>query len=322
VLREVILPGSIVLGLVILVRLVGWLQIHEWMLFDQFSRVCPAQPHSASVVMVGIDETDLEQVGGYPVADRILAQALRILAEQKPSAIGLDLFRNLPIEPGHAELRQVLSTLPNLVGAEVILNANPALNVAPPPGLPPARVGFTDVVVDGDGKLRRALLASPTWAGELRYSLDLRLAQLHLATRGVAFRHGARSRDPIRFGDRVIPRFQPNAGGYIRADANGNQMLLNFCASGDMLPIVPLRDLLQKKFDSALIRDRVVIIGMTAASVKDVFFTDALRETILSQKSDTPVCFFLWLLCGTGAMVARGAKRFGALWGWIGHLVL
>jgi CHASE2 domain-containing sensor protein len=63
VLREVILPGSLVIALVLLMRLIGWLQIHEWMLLDSFSRLCPVQPRQTDVVLIGIDETDLEQVG-------------------------------------------------------------------------------------------------------------------------------------------------------------------------------------------------------------------------------------------------------------------
>jgi CHASE2 domain-containing sensor protein len=285
VLRDVILPSSVVIGLVIGVRLIGWLQVHEWMAFDQSSRLCQTKPHDAAVVIVGIDEADLEQVGGYPVSDRILAQALQILSDAKPSVIGLDLFRNLPVEPGHEELKKILPVIPNLVGIEVVLNADSALNVAPPPGLPAERIGFADMMVDSDGKLRRALLASPTWQGDVRYALPLRLAQLHLAARGIQFKHGARSRDLLRFGSVELPRFQPNAGGYIRADANGNQLILNFCASGEMLRVLTLRDVLQQNFSPEWIRDRVVVIGMTASSVKDVFFTDALRETVLSRRA-------------------------------------
>jgi CHASE2 domain-containing sensor protein len=273
VLREVILPSTFVIGLVIIVRLVGWLQIHEWMLFDFFSRNCPAQPNAqAAVVIVGIDEMDLETAGGYPVPDRILAKALRNLSAQKPSAIGLDLFRNLPVEPGNTELREALRTIPSL-------------NVEPPPELSPERIGFADVIVDDDGKLRRALLASPTWEGEVKYSLALRLAQLYLKAQGIELQHGSRSRDPLRWNAVELPRFRSNAGGYIRADDNGNQMILNFCTNGEMLRVLTLRDVLQNQIPADWLRDRVVIVGMTASSVKDIFFTDALRETVLSQKT-------------------------------------
>ncbi|NJR49654.1 MAG: CHASE2 domain-containing protein [Leptolyngbyaceae cyanobacterium CSU_1_3] len=97
--------------------------------------------------------------------------------------------------------------------------------------MPPERIGFADVVVDADGKLRRSILASPTWEGDVKYSLALRLAQIHLAAHGVPFQHSDRTSDPLQFGKTRLPRFQPNSGGYIRADANGNQLILNFCGS-------------------------------------------------------------------------------------------
>jgi CHASE2 domain-containing sensor protein len=286
VLREVLLPTALVIGVVILMRGAGWLQIHEWMLFDSFSWHCPTRSgNQAAVVVVGIDEIDLEQAGGFPVSDRVLAKALKILAAQKPSAIGLDLFRNLPVEPGHAEFREALSEIPQLVGTEVALNFDPSLNVKPPPGLPLERVGFADVMVDDDGKLRRVILASPNWEGKVKYSLALRLAQIHLASRGVEFKHGRRSSEPLRFGTVQLPRFRSNAGSYIRADANGNQLILNFCASGEIPRVVMLRDVLQNRVPADWIRDHVVVIGMTASSVKDIFFTGALRETVLAQKT-------------------------------------
>lgn len=288
-LREICLPGAIILSLVVIIRLSGLLQVQEWMAFDSLSRFCPSSQARSSIVIVGIDEADLRLVGGYPVPDRDIAAALNILQSHQPSAIGIDLFRDVPIGSGHAALVQAFQTIPTLVGTEVALNSEPALNVKPPPDLPPERVGFADAIVDADGKLRRSILASATWAGTVKYSLPLRLAQMHLAARGVPFQHGNRSSDPLSFGRIVLPRFQPDSGGYIRADANGNQMILNFCGSQEPIRTLSLKDVLQKNFASDWIRDQVVIIGMTASSIKDIFFTAALQETLNSRTSKIPM---------------------------------
>lgn len=288
-LREIVLPGAIILSLVVVVRLSGFLQVQEWMAFDFLSHYCPSRREAISIVVVGIDEVDLQLVGGYPIRDRDLATALTILHSYRPSVIGLDLFRDVPIEPGHAALLQAFQTIPNLVGTEVVLNAEPSLNVKPPPNLPPERIGFADVIVDADGKLRRAILASPTWDGDVKYSLPLRLAQIYLARRGVPFQHGDRASAPLQFGNTELPRFRPNSGGYIQADANGNQLILNFCSSQGMIRVFSLRDVLQKNISAELIRDQVVIIGMTASSIKDIFFTSALRETLSSRLFNIPM---------------------------------
>jgi CHASE2 domain-containing sensor protein len=263
-----------------MIRLSGLLQVQEWMAFDSFSRSCPSEQGNASVVVVGIDEADLSHVGGYPIPDRDLAIALKNLQAYHPSAIGLDLFRDRPVEPGHAELVQALQTMPNLIGTEVALNAKPSFNIKPPPGLPPERVGFVDSVVDTDGKLRRSLLASSTPDGEMKYSLAFRLAQTHLAKHGVTFNPGDRPSVPLRFGTVSLPRFQSNSGGYVQADAKGKQLLLNFCGTQKMVRSLSLKDVLENNVPPDWIRDHVVMIGMTASSIKDIFFTAALREPL------------------------------------------
>jgi CHASE2 domain-containing sensor protein len=279
-------PGTIILGVIILVRLSGLLQVQEWMAFDSFSRSCPSQGRESSVVIVGIDEADLSFVGGYPIPDQALATALRNLQGYRPSAIALDLVRDQPVEPGHSALVQALQTMPNLVGAEVAFNVNPTLNVKPPPGLPPERVGFTDVIVDGDGKLRRSLLARSTSNGEMKDSLILRLAQIHLAKHGITFNldNSKPVEDPVshslQFRATVLTHFEPNTGGYVQADAKGNQLLLNFCGTSKVVRSLPLKDVLQKNVAPEWIQDHVVLIGMIASSIRDIFFTAALQEPL------------------------------------------
>jgi hypothetical protein len=94
------------------------------------------------------------------------------------------------------------------------------------------------------------------------------------------FRHGSRSYDPIQFGSLKLSRFLPNSGGYVGADANGNQVLLNFRSNRQPFRTVSLRDVFTRKLSPSLIRDRIVIIGMTASSVKDRFITSAVKGTL------------------------------------------
>ena len=79
--REVILPGSIIVGLVLIARLTGFLQLYEWMALDSFSRNCPLYDIPARVTIVSIDETDLRMFGGFPLADSELATSLQIVNE-------------------------------------------------------------------------------------------------------------------------------------------------------------------------------------------------------------------------------------------------
>ncbi len=123
-------------------------------------------------------------------------------------------------------------------------------------------------------------MASKTYTGKLKYSLSLRLAQFYLREQGIKFDHGSRSYDPIKFGSSRLVRFLPNSGGYVGTDANGFQVLLNFRSHPQPFRTISLRDVLTKKIDPSWIRDRVVIIGMTAASVKDSFIISAVKNTL------------------------------------------
>ncbi len=74
-------------------------------------------------MIVGIDESDL-QAYGFPIPDNKLAQLLQQLNAAEPRAIGLDLYRDLPTEPGHEELVKAFQTIPNIVGIETFESTN------------------------------------------------------------------------------------------------------------------------------------------------------------------------------------------------------
>ncbi|MFP4102990.1 CHASE2 domain-containing protein [Coleofasciculus sp.] len=132
------------------------MQTFEWTFYDQFFRLRPREAVDPRIVVVTIDESDITQIGTWPIPDAVLAQLLRKINAQKPRAIGLDLYRDLPVEPGHQELVEVFQTTPNLIGVEKFIGET----VAPPPTLKQlAQVAMTDVVLDADGKIRRGLLS-------------------------------------------------------------------------------------------------------------------------------------------------------------------
>ncbi|MEO0536257.1 MAG: CHASE2 domain-containing protein [Cyanobacteria bacterium P01_A01_bin.123] len=286
--RELILPGTLIIGLVCLVRLSGLLQTQEWMAWDAFSRQCPQQTQPPRIAIISVDEADYQATGGFPISDQVLAQTLTTLQQYQPRVIGLDIFRDLPVGAGQDRLHQVMQSMPNLVAVEVTLNQESSLNIAPPAGMPPDQVGFADLIGDGDGKLRRVILAARDWEGNLKYSLALQLARQYLQGEDISFSHGERSTDLIRFGQFTLPRFRPNSGGYIRADANGNQMLMHFCMLQKPYEIMSLRDLLAEEVEADQLRNRIVIIGNIANSVKDSFITSAVHTTLYTQRISGP----------------------------------
>jgi CHASE2 domain-containing sensor protein len=292
--RSGALPGFVVITCVIIARLTGSLQVLEWMAFDQVLRSRPVESVESQIVIVGINETDIKTVGKYPIPDRELATLLQTLQSYQPRAIGLDVFRDLTTGASRTELAKILSNSSNLVGIEAALSPYAALTVKPPPELPPDRVGIADVVIDSDGKLRRSLLASKV-DGKTKYSVSLLLAAMYLRlaqsptpkeSQAITLQHGNRASDPIQLGSVVLPRFHNNTGSYVNAKAGGNQVLLNFRNHPQPFTIVSLTDVVTGKVQPDLIRDRIVLIGMTAASVNDTFMTSAAKGTLLSNTLD------------------------------------
>nr|WP_063842381.1 AAA-like domain-containing protein [Hassalia byssoidea] len=174
--------GSIALGvagLVTLGRFSGILQGIELTMLDRFFQARPKAEIDPYITIIAIDEPDIRQMGKYALSDRVLAQAIQRLKSYKPTAIGLDLYRDLPVEPGYQELVSLFKTTPNLIGIEKAVGNQ----VAPPPVLAQlGQVGLADQVLDGDGKLRRALLSVRLDNGELRFNLGLKLALRYLET--------------------------------------------------------------------------------------------------------------------------------------------
>jgi CHASE2 domain-containing sensor protein len=114
------LPGIAAIGLVILVRLTGALQLIEWVTLDSFLRLRPSEPIDERVVIVGIDEEDIRRIGDYPIPDREIAKLLRTLQKYQPRVIGLDIVRDIPVEPGHTELVAAFKDIKNLIAVEKV----------------------------------------------------------------------------------------------------------------------------------------------------------------------------------------------------------
>ena len=256
------LPGIAVIGLVIIARLSGLLQSWEWSALDDFLRLRPSEPVDERIVIVGINEADIRSIGAYPIPDREIAALIKTLQRYQPSVIGLDLMRDLPVEPGHAELVAAFKENKNLIAIEKALPET----IAPPPELPPEQIGFSDVITDADGRLRRSLLGTQTPKG-FKFSLALRLSQAYLSTKGISLENGIRDREAMRFGTTELPRFQPNFGGYVRTNAGGVQGLVNFRSSQPRFRTLSLSDIKTGKFNPSWIRSHIIIIGITSPGV-------------------------------------------------------
>lgn len=274
--------------LILLLRWTGALQLFELKALDRlYYRVWP-EAVDPRVVLVTVDESDIRQLGRWPMNDAQLATTLAAIAAQEPRAIGLDIFRSFAIEPGHDQLVQVLTNTPQVIGIAKVIGDSRNLVVDAPAALVAAdRVAAADLVVDPDGVVRRALLAFDTDQGVM-YSLALRLALMYLAPEGITPEVLNTEPQVVRLGRSRLVALQPNDGGYVRIDAQGYQILANLrtrspdCRNNlsacSVFQTVSLTDVLNRRLPADLFRDRVVIIGVTATSLPDLISTPtALR---------------------------------------------
>lgn len=263
---------------VMIARFAGALQFLELVTLDQMLRSRPPEPTDERIVIVGITEADIQRTRTYPIPDRELASLIQRLQTYQPRAIGLDIVRDVPVEPGHAELTSVFRTHQNVIGVEIALPDRSGFTVAPPPTLPLEQVGFADTVLDADGYQRRSLLGAHNAQQEYRFSSTIRLAERYLAAKGIELDNGIRDPDAMRFGKLELTRVQPNSGGYVRADAGGNQILLNVRSGATPFRVLSLAQIKAGQVDPNWIRGKIVLIGMMSFSAKDLASSGAIAS--------------------------------------------
>lgn len=278
-----IVPEVLLVAIICLARLSGSLQFLELFLFDRFLQWRPSEPIDERITIIGIDEEDIREIGAHPIPDRDLAELLNQLNEYQPRAIGLDIARNLPVEPGYQELEKTFREIPNLIGVESVLNEA----ISPPPALPPEQIGFVDALTDSDGKYRRSLLATfRPGSDELAFSFSFLLAEEYLKTDEFSLTENLLESDFENIGDTPIPQLVTNTGSYADINDFGLQILLNFrnTRGKERFRTLSFRDIKNGNFDPDWIRDRIIIIGMTAASTPDYVDTVAIADLQLPGK--------------------------------------
>jgi diguanylate cyclase (GGDEF)-like protein len=257
-------------ALVLLLSWLGLLQTLDWTAVDYFFRWRPVEALDSRIVVVTIDDDDIANVGKWPIPDQLLAKVLSNLDAQKPRAIGLDIYRDFPIEPGHQELVTVFRSQPNLIGVQRWFGTQ---KVLPSPVLAELnQVADADIPEDSDKRVRRALFTGKE-RGRIYMGLGLAVALKYLEVEKISPSSIDGSQDTYQLGQAQFKPFRGNEGGYVRADDRGYQVLLNFRGPASSFQTISFSDVLYNHLPDDLVRNRVVFIGSIAESVKDLFLT-------------------------------------------------
>ncbi|MBW4506259.1 MAG: CHASE2 domain-containing protein [Scytonematopsis contorta HA4267-MV1] len=277
--RSAALPGIGVIIIIIAARFSGLLQDSELMLLDKFLSMRTAEPVDKEIVIIGINEDDIQEINKYPIPDKNIAELINKIQRYNPKVIGLDIFKNIPVEPGSKDLTKIFQENKNIVGVEKALEPG---KIAPPPSLPKEQVGFVDIIPDKDSKYRRYLLwiPNPENRKEGKFSFSLRLAAIYLSYKGIQIEEGRGG--AIKFDKTELPLFSRNTGGYVETDDGGTQILMNFRNGEERFNFFSLKDIIYRKNNLSFLKNKIVLIGMTSSSIPDFFSTSAISDLKLN----------------------------------------
>ncbi|MEW6496580.1 MAG: adenylate/guanylate cyclase domain-containing protein [Cyanobacteriota bacterium] len=256
---------SLLLG----IRQLGWLQPLELAAFDRMVRLRPDEGSDPRLLVVELTEQDIDSLKQYPVSDRVLAQVLRKLDQYQPRVIGLDLARNIPINPGHTELVAQFKN-PKLFAITFIGNTD-LERVPPPPGIPEERIGFSDFVTDSDGAIRRNLMYVSTDETTTLLSFSLHLALAYLAEQNISLQ--VTKTNTLKLKNTELTKLRFDSGGYQTIDDTGYQILLNYRSANNPARRVTFTQVLNGQIDPNWVKDKIVLIGVNSPIAKDAFPT-------------------------------------------------
>jgi len=265
----VLITAAIVTGFLTGVRSRGGLESWELQVFDHLMRLQPPEEPDERLLIVEITEKDVqaqpatERVGAS-LSDRAFAQLLAKLESYQPQIIGLDIYRDRPVDPNYPQLAQAMQKSDRLF--TICHYGNPG--VIPPPEVSAERQGFNNVLLDTDEILRRHLLivsdASPC---QNQYAFSIQIASHYLANQGI--KPHLNSDGYLQLGSTVFKTLEKNTGGYSNIDSGGHQILLNYRATNQIAEKITLTDVLNGQLNPEQVKNRIVLIGTTAPSFND-----------------------------------------------------
>ena len=246
--------GAILAGL----RFSGLTQTLDLLIYDLVdTQRTKESGRDAPITLVEIRESDIKS-HGWPIDDGLFCQGFDQLQRAGVAAIGFDIYRDRGVGMEADCLRERFATHPELVSI-----FNVAEGIEAVPGTPPERQSYNDLILDADGVLRRDLVYV-SGQDEATVSFPFRVLEVASGDRSLRQRL-----DDNRVNDAWISQ---NSGIYTHESeaAFGMQRMLTLREPGSFQAF-SLSELLEGTIPDPALRSRIVLIGSTAGSLKDLF---------------------------------------------------
>ena len=260
------------------VRSLGIIQHWEISAFDSMMRIRPDEGVDPRLLVVTVTEEDIQaqkQRQKSSISDEALEKLLQQLEAYQPKAIGLDIYRDFPVEAKYPNLAKRLRQSKNFFAiCKAVGGKQETIGIAPPNEVTKERIGFSDVVLDSDLVVRRHLLAmtpDPSSNCKTSLSFNVRLAKFYLNQQGIP--SYVNNDEKLQLGNIVLNPIDTPTGSYQKLDSLGHQILLNYRSTAHIAQQVTLGQVLKGQLQPDWVKNKVVLIGVDAESVRDTFFT-------------------------------------------------
>jgi CHASE2 domain-containing sensor protein len=247
-------------------------EVELWV-YDSLMRSQLNEPTDRRIVIVEISEADIQGFSKlyserWPISDRLFAKLINQIAVAKPAAIGVDKYLDLPVLEGRSELVAAVKNAGNVVNAKFIATVEGRSGVDPAKDLEAiSRYGYVNLQLDKGSTVRRISIVgdSGSFAFEIAnlYLQKIHKKQLEFNPEAIQFTAG----------NQIIPRLTPNYGAYRKEDDSGYQMMIRYRGKARAFEHIRATDVLEGLVAPEKLRDRIVLIGVTAESLKDSFPT-------------------------------------------------
>lgn len=217
------------------------------------------------------------------LSDRSLDRLFSVLEPFQPRVIGLDIYRDFSVDSERPELTDRLRNTLGLITvckAEDFDDASIS-SIDPPPEVPLNRVGFSDFREDSDGILRRYLLGmlpllrTSASGCNVDRAFGVQIAAQYLQKQNSSKQniHTQFTADgDLQLGDRIIKVLNSHHSAYPLLKSGGSEILLNYRSTAEIATRVTLRQVLNNQINPEYIKDKIVLVGVTAKGREDRWF--------------------------------------------------